>query len=346
MSRLSLFVAVFVLVVGNAARADEKLVLVAGGGSESEGPAVKAKLVGPFGVAFAPGGTMFIVEMTGLRILKVDAKGMLTPFAGTGKKGDGGDDGPALQADFNGPHSLAVGPDGNVYVADTWNNRVRVIDTKSGKIRAFAGTGEKGFSGDSGPAAKAKFGGIYCIAFDPSGRQMYLADLDNRRIRAIDMKTRTVRTIAGNGEKGVPEDRAEALKAPLVDPRAVTADGEGNVYILERSGNALRVVDSKGLISTVAGTGKVGATGDGGDGPEGDLQWAEAPVHRRRRQRHHRRHGEPSDSQISPEGGEDCPCGRHRHEGHRRSGRATRQGGTGAAARRYREQRRHAVYQR
>jgi sugar lactone lactonase YvrE len=94
---------------------------------------------------------------------------------------------------------------------------------------------------------------------------MYLADLDNRRVRAIDMKTGTVRTVAGNGEKGVPPDGADAVKAPLVDPRAVAADGAGNVYILERSGNALRVVDAKGHISTVAGTGKVGASGDGGD---------------------------------------------------------------------------------
>src|SRR5262249_54250955 len=114
-------------------------------------------------------------------------------------------------------------------------------------------------------AAKAKFGGVYCVALDPKGEQMYLADLDNLRIRAIDMKTGTVRTVAGNGKKGVPEDGAEATKAPLVDPRAVAVDGKGNVYILERSGHALRVVDSSGKIRTVAGTGKQGATGDGGD---------------------------------------------------------------------------------
>lgn len=262
---LSVGLAALLLAAGLPARAAEKIVLVAGGGTEAEGPAAKAKLTGPFGVDFAKDGTMYVVEMVGLRVLRVDDKGMLTHLAGTGTKGNGGDGGPAIRAEFNGPHSLAVGPDGLVYVADTWNNRVRVIDPKTGTIRAFAGTGEKGFAGDGGPADKAQFGGVYCIAFDPKGEQIYLADLDNRRVRAIDMKTRTVRTVAGNGQKGVPQDGAEAVKAPLIDPRAVAADGAGNVYVLERSGNALRVVDGRGRITTVVGTGKAGATGDGGD---------------------------------------------------------------------------------
>jgi DNA-binding beta-propeller fold protein YncE len=263
--RRTLSLLVFLAVPLLPARAAEKVVLVAGGGTEADGAATRAKLNGPFGVDFDKGGSMFIVEMVGLRVLKVDDKGTLSTFAGTGKKGDGGDGGPASRAEFNGPHNLVIGPDGYIYVADTWNNRVRRIDPKTGVISAFAGTGEKGFGGDGGSAAQARFGGVYCIAFDPKGEHMYLADLDNRRVRAIDMKAGTVRTVAGNGEKGVPEDGAEAVKVPLVDPRAVAADGAGNVYVLERSGNALRVVDARGKIRTVAGTGKAGATGDGGD---------------------------------------------------------------------------------
>ena len=247
-------------------RAAEKLVLVAGGGTEAEGAALKVKLTAPFGVAFDPSGTTYLVEMEkGECALKIDDKGMLTKVAGTGRKGDKGDGGPALSAEFNGMHSLAVGPDGSVYLADTWNNRVRKLDPKSGTISAFAGTGAKGFAGDGGPALKAQFGGVYCLAFDPKGERLYLADLDHRRIRAIDMKTGVVTTVAGNGEKGVPDDGADATKAPLVDPRAVAVDGAGNIYVLERSGNALRVVDAKGKIRTVVGTGKAGATGDGGD---------------------------------------------------------------------------------
>jgi DNA-binding beta-propeller fold protein YncE len=253
------------------ARAD-KLVLVAGGGTETgDAPATSAKLQGPFGVDFDGQGNLYLVEMIGQRLLRVDGKGRLTVLAGTGRKGDGGDDGPPLRAEFNGMHSLAVTAGGDVYLADTWNNRVRRLDHKTGLVTAFAGTGEKGFGGDDGPAAKARFGGVYCVALDPKGEQLYLADLDNRRVRVIDLKTGTVRTVAGNGRKGVPEDGAEAVKAPLVDPRAVAVDARGNVYILERAGHALRVVDSAGKIRTVAGTGAAGAAGDGGDARKATL---------------------------------------------------------------------------
>ena len=248
-----------------ASRAD-KLVVIAGGGKETGGvPATQARLNTPFGVDSDRAGNLYIVEMVGRRVLKVDPKGILTVLAGTGAKGDGGDDGPAAEAQFNGPHSLAVAPDGTVYVADTWNNRVRKIDPTTGKITAFAGTGAKGFAGDGGPALKAKFGGVYCVALSPDGKRLYVADLDNRRVRVIDLQTGVVSTVAGNGKKGVPADGADALKAPLVDPRAVAVDTQGRVYILERSGQALRMVTPDGKIRTVAGTGKPGLSGD--DGP-------------------------------------------------------------------------------
>jgi sugar lactone lactonase YvrE len=253
-----------------SARAD-KLVLVAGGTEVENVPATRARLEGPFGVDFDGKGNLYIVEMVGQRLLKVDGNGNLTVAAGTGRKGNGGDDGPPRKAEFNGMHSLAVAANGDVYLADTWNNRVRRIDNKTGLVSAFAGTGEKGFGGDGGPALKAQFGGVYCVALDPKGEHLYLADLDNRRIRAVDLKTGTVRTVAGNGQKGVPEDGAEATKAPLVDPRAVAVDAKGNVYILERSGHALRVADSGGKIRTVAGTGRAGSAGDGGDARKATL---------------------------------------------------------------------------
>jgi sugar lactone lactonase YvrE len=244
----------------------DKVVLVAGGGSGGTGiAAVDAKLRTPFGMDSDRSGNLYFVEMTGHRLCRIDPKGVLTTVAGSGEKGASGDGGPAMNAIFNGMHSLAVGPNGDIFVADTWNNRVRRIDAKTGVIAAFAGTGVKGFEGDGGPAAKAKFGGIYCVALDPHGQRLYLADLDNRRIREVNLSDGTVMTIAGNGQKGVPEDGAEATKAPLVDPRAVAVDAKGNVYILERSGHALRVVGPQGRIRTVAGTGKAGSSGDGGD---------------------------------------------------------------------------------
>jgi DNA-binding beta-propeller fold protein YncE len=269
--RAAIFSAMLSLTALSAVRAD-KLVLVAGGGAGADGsPAVQAKLTGPFGVAFDRSGNLFVVEMTGQRVHKVDRNGVLTTIAGTGEKGDSGDGGPATAARFNGPHSLAVAANGDIYVSDTWNNRVRKIDGQTGVITAFAGTGERGFSGDGGPALQAKFGGIYCVALDPKGEQMYLADLDNRRIRAVDLKTGIVRTVAGNGKRGVPPDGAKATAASLVNPRAVAADANGNVYVLERSGHALRVVDAGGRLRTLAGAGKAGATGDDGDARQAQL---------------------------------------------------------------------------
>ncbi|MDQ3331684.1 MAG: hypothetical protein M3552_13685, partial [Planctomycetota bacterium] len=107
------------------------------------------------------------------------------------------------------------------------------------------------------------FSGVFAIAFDSRRETLYVADLDNRRIRAIEMASGVVRTIAGDGRKGVPNDGEPAVSQPLVDPRAVAADRRGNIYILERSGHALRVVDASGNVRTVAGTGKPGAGDDG-----------------------------------------------------------------------------------
>ena len=115
-----------------------------------------------------------------------------------------------------------------------------------------------------GPAIQAQFSGIYCVALDPKGERLVLADLDNRRIRAVNLQTGLVDTLAGNGKRGKPDDGADARSAPLVDPRAVAVDAKGNIYILERSGHALRVADSTGRIRTVAGSGKPGNSGDGG----------------------------------------------------------------------------------
>ncbi|HEV3256507.1 MAG TPA: hypothetical protein VG013_06495 [Gemmataceae bacterium] len=255
MSLLRTFILVVPLAwVASAAGAD-KVELVAGG--------TEGDLRLPFGVALDSDGNAFIVEFGGHRVRKADVKGTVTTIAGTGKKGDGGDGGPALKAEFNAPHSFALAANGDIYLADTLNNRVRKI-TKKGVVSAFAGTGKAGFAGDGGPAARADFHGIYCVAFGPKQERLYLADLENRRIRAIDMKTGVVTTVAGNGKRGVPQDGADARSAPLVDPRAVAVDSKGNVYVLERSGHALRVVDADGKIRTVAGTGKAGYEGDGG----------------------------------------------------------------------------------
>ena len=214
-------------------------------------PAPTARLVvgkglqEPFAVAFDADGQMFVAQMGGNRVGVWDGTVLRT-----------------LPAAFKGPHHLLASSDGVIYVADTWNHMVRGIDPSSGVVTRVAGTGVKGFGGDGGPARDAQFGGVYAI--DIAGGTLYVADLDNRRIRAIDITTGLVRTVAGNGETGVPVDGQLALGQPLVDPRAVAVDAAGNIYICERGGHALRVVDRSGRIRTVAGTGEAGFSGDGG----------------------------------------------------------------------------------
>lgn len=239
------------LAVGATAAEDRRTALVAGEG-----------LFEPFAVDFDGSGRIFVAEMGGSRISVIDGAGPPRVFAGTGEKGLAGDGGAASEARLNGPHHLLVGPDGALYVADTWNNVVRRIDLASGVITRVAGTGRKGFAGDGGSALQADFNGVFAIAFHEG--VLYVCDTGNRRIRAVDLKTGLVTTVAGNGERGVPADGGEARTQPLVDPRAMAFDSQGRLYICERGGHALRMVDAGGRIHTVAGSGEAGFSGDGG----------------------------------------------------------------------------------
>ena len=227
---------------------------------EEGGPANPdaSPLTNPFGVDFDSSGNLIIVELEGGRVHRLDTNGHLTKFAGDGSRTYTGDGGPAANATFNAMHNLAIAKSDDIYIADSWNNCIRKIDAKTGIITTFAGTGESGFSGDGGPSDEATFTYVMCITFSPDERYLDIADINNHRVRRIDMATNIVTTIAGNGEKGVPTDGAIAMESPLVDPRAVTSDEEGNVYILERGGHALRVVSPDGRIRTIAGTGKQG----------------------------------------------------------------------------------------
>jgi len=252
-------VALFAL--GQAAMAkqpnESKVTLIDGSWNPGEGGSVTTQphpLNRPFGVDFDSKGRMWIVELEGGRVHR-SANGVRKQVGGDGSKSYRGDGGSLGQATFNGMHNLAIAPDDSVYIADSWNHCIRRIDAK-GHITTYAGSGKAGFSGDDGTAAKAQFNYIMCITLNPSGEKLHVADLKNRRIREIDLKSDKVLTIAGNGQRGIPKDGAKATEAPLVDPRAVCSDTAGNVYVLERGGHALRVVRPDGRIYTVAGNGK------------------------------------------------------------------------------------------
>lgn len=240
--------------------------LVAGGGDKPDGsPAAEAKTIQPFAVDFTRDGTPLFVEMNkGERLRQLSSDGTLVTLAGTGEKGAPGTDGPADKATFNGMHNLICAPDGTVYLADTFNHRIRVYDPKTKTVKPFAGTGKPGFAGDGGKAIDAQFNQVICIAADPEVKNIYIADISNKRVRKIDVATGIVTTVAGTGKAGVPKDGEAAAEQPLVDPRAVAVDAKGNLYVLERNGHALRVIDAAGKIRTVAGTGKAGKGGDGG----------------------------------------------------------------------------------
>ena len=141
-------------------------------------------------------------------------------------------------------HNVAVTPAGDVYISDSWN----FVSARSmrGMASTVVGTGKRGFGGDGGPLRKAAFTFTMCITMNAAHDQIYIADIQNRRIRVADLKSGKVSTIAGNGKRGVPADGAQATEAPLVDPRAVAPDSKGNVYVLERGGHALRVVRPTG----------------------------------------------------------------------------------------------------
>ncbi|MEO6246864.1 MAG: hypothetical protein ABIQ12_15670, partial [Opitutaceae bacterium] len=236
----------------------DKIVLVAGGDDDRMGiAAISAKLREPFGTDFDAAGNLFIVEMaSGNRLLRVDPQGRLTHIAGNPTPGDSGDGGPALAAQFNGPHNLAILPGGDVLIGDTWNGRVRRVDPARGTVTTLPGF--------TVPAARARAAGPYCITLDFTGTQLVVADLT--RVHAIDVKTGATRILAGNGTTGRPADGTVATEASLSDPRAAALDRQGNLYILERNGHALRVVGRDGKIRTVVNaSGQKGAAGDGGD---------------------------------------------------------------------------------
>lgn len=195
-------------------------------------------------------------------VFKVDPKGTLTRLAGTGRYGVSGDGGPAIDAQLAFPDGVAVDATGNVYVTDRAAHVIRKISA-GGVIGTFAGTGKSGFSGDGGPAANAQFNGPTGLAFDAAGN-LYVADTDNSCIRMISTDG-TVVTVAGTNARTYGGDGGPARQADLNGPEGVAADLAGNLYIADTFNNRIRRVAPDGTITTFAGNGFPGSSGD--DGP-------------------------------------------------------------------------------
>lgn len=224
-------------------------------------PATRASLGNALGVALDGAGNLYIAAPSLHRVRRVDASGTITTVAGNGIRGFGGDGGPATGARLNTPVGVAVDGEGNLYIADRDNNRIRKVDA-SGSIVTVAGSGAAGFGGDGGPATSATLRFPRRVAVDAAGN-LFIADTDNNRVRRVDTSG-VITTVAGNGTCCSSGDGGPATDASLGFPRGVAVDGDGNLYIADRGNHRIRRVDPSGIITTVAGTGIFGFTGDGG----------------------------------------------------------------------------------
>lgn len=221
--------------------------------------ATAAALAAPAQIAYDAAGNLYIADLNNNVIRKVDLAGIVTTVAGTGEQGFAGDGGPATSAQLDSPAGVAVNAAGDIYIADTYNQRIRKVS--GGTITTIAGTGVAGFSGDSGAAASAQLSNPTALAIDSSGN-LFIADTDNHRIRKIS-GTR-ITTVAGDGEQAFSGDGALATTAGIDSPNGIAVDAAGKIYIGDTHNQRVRVVDTAGIISTLAGNGSKAYGGDGG----------------------------------------------------------------------------------
>ncbi|MCC6767043.1 MAG: hypothetical protein IT293_20495 [Deltaproteobacteria bacterium] len=229
------------------------------------GLATAAQLAEPLGVAVDGTGNIFIGDTGNHRVRRVDAgTGIITTVAGNGTSGSSGDGGLATAAQLNRPRGVVVDAAGNLFIADAFNNRVRRVDAVTGIITMVAGVAPGGFSGDGGPAASAQLNNPTFLAFD-SSENLFIADTFNGRVRRVDAVSGLITTIVGNGDTLYVGDGIPATAAGGLVPLGVAIDGAGNLVFASSAGNRVFLVHGgSGLITTIAGIGTCGYTGDAG----------------------------------------------------------------------------------
>ena len=225
------------------------------------GVATSARLNSPFSVAFDGAGNLFITDQGNQRIRRVDTNGIITTVAGNGTSGFSGDGSAATNAALHTPRGIAADHDGNLFIADYLNNRVRRVDT-NGVIATVAGNGSTTFSGDGGAATNAPLYNPTDVAVDAAGN-LFICDQGHERIRRVDTNG-IITTLAGNGLVNSIGDGGSATNAGLYYPYGITVDPQNDLFITEYYGQKVRMVDAYGTISTVAGTNASGFSGDGG----------------------------------------------------------------------------------
>ena len=222
------------------------------------GDGTESVLNAPSGLFVASGDTVYIADTGNHRIRRIDPTGGSIIIAGSGTPGFSGDNNPATAAQLHSPTAVFGDRNGNLYIADTGNHRIRKVDS-AGIITTVAGSGTPGFSGDNNSATAAQLHSPSSIFVDTTG-SLYIADRDNHRIRKV--AGNTITTVAGSGTPGFSGDNNPAASARLHSPSSVFVDTTGSLYIADRDNHRIRRVDPTGIITTVAGNGQRGFFGD------------------------------------------------------------------------------------
>ncbi|MCC6356484.1 MAG: hypothetical protein IT577_21565 [Verrucomicrobiae bacterium] len=229
------------------------------------GPATSASLNMPYEIAWDKAGNLFIVELGNHLVRRVDAKsGRISTVAGTGLKGFSGDGGAAKKAQFAQPHSLAFDAAGDLYVCDIGNHRIRKIDTRTGRISTWAGTGEKKTGPDGSRFSREPVNGPRALAFASDGT-CWLALREGNAVLQLDPRSGVMRHVAGTGKSGFTGNGGPAREAALAGPKGVSLGKEGNVYLADTESHSIRYIDAKkGTLEVLVGNGQKG------DGPDGE----------------------------------------------------------------------------
>jgi sugar lactone lactonase YvrE len=246
-----------------------------GGFSGERVPALQADIHCPADATGDAHGNIVVVDHANNRIRSIDANGIIATIIGSGPIGTGTDDGnlagdgaAALAATLQEPWGIVFDAAGNLYIADRDNHAVRKVDA-SGIITTVAGSGDRGFAGDGGPAIGAKLSRPQSVAIDRAGN-VFFSDSDNHEIRWVDLKG-SISSMAGLGQAGISGDGGPAIEATMLDPNGLVLDNQGNLYFVDDLAHVVRRVALNGVITTLVGTGEAGFSGDGGPGADAAL---------------------------------------------------------------------------